>query len=180
MVILFWYFQKKNLKIQQEKGILEEEKKEVENINTQQAQEIEKLKITLFEKIEAIKQSNIAFAELSINENMFQNVEDSEDNETDIETELFDELREQENVTEQKLQVLRNFNLTRKDQWKDFKASFLDIYPDFESKFSDKMTSVSDAELRLMMLQKLRLDNNEISQMLLYIYSATNYSVVVA
>ena len=70
-------------------------------------------------------------------------------------------------VKQEDLEFLKNFNLSKKDQWNVFKTSFLKIYPDFEQKIISKMGETSSAELRLMMLHKLGLNSSEIASMLL-------------
>ena len=62
---------------------------------------------------------------------------------------------------------LKEFNLTQKEQWNEFKNSFISIYPAFEKSIVDRIGPVSGAELRLMMLHKLGLSNKEIAQTLL-------------
>ena len=150
MVFLGIYAYKKIKKIEFNKKI-------IENINKTQAQEIATLKQQMFSQLADIKKNN---NNLQIIIPAIIPAQKQTEESLDFDTENI-------NVKEEDLQFLREFNLTKKEQWSVFKVSFLKVYPNFERKIIAKMGEVSNAELRLMMLQKLGLDSNEISQMLL-------------
>ena len=182
LIVFVGFFINKKIKI------IELNKKIVENINKTQAQEIATLKQQMFSQLADIKRNNNNLQAIILPANQERKEENKENNIkqsieeigknielanptdnpiSEIYIENLDFDTENINVKEEDLQFLREFNLTKKEQWKVFKVSFLKVYPNFERKIITKMGEVSNAELRLMMLQKLGLDNNEISQMLL-------------
>lgn len=127
--------------------------KQVEQNNLAQAQEINKLKQQLFEQIGSINQQNTDFKS-TINTEAVEN-----------ETLEFD--TENIQVKPEDIEFLRSFNLNQKEQWTSFKSSFLKVYPSFEQNITSQISEVSNAELRLLMLHKLGLNNNEIAKTLL-------------
>ncbi len=175
LIVFVGFFVNKKIKT------IEINKKVVENINKTQAQEIAILKQQIFAQLADIKQNNNSLQAIILPKNNPEDIKEDINqigkdidnanpqkeihNENLVENLDFD--TENISVKEEDLQFLREFNLTKKEQWSIFKVSFLKVYPNFERKIITKMGEVSNAELRLMMLQKLGLDNNEISQMLL-------------
>ena len=138
----------------------EKSKLAAEKINLNQASEIETLRIQLLAQLATIRNQNISFqASTSQNSNNI------------ILQETINLIEPTINATADNklngLGLLDEFNLTYKEQWKDFKNSFSEIYPDFEKNIIAKAGAVSSAELRLMMLHKLGLSNKEIAQTLL-------------
>ena len=129
--------------------------KKAEQNNLRQAQEIKTLKQQLFEQIADINQQNTGLKDVIIHATL----------ENEHETLEFD--TEKLEVKKEDIQFLRNFNLTQKEQWKAFKTSFLKVYPMFEQDLATKMDTISQAELRLMMLHKLGLNSHEIRKTLL-------------
>jgi DNA-binding CsgD family transcriptional regulator/tetratricopeptide (TPR) repeat protein len=125
----------------------EKEKHSIEEVSMQQASEIEKLKIQLLKQLAEIRNTNLKFK----NSN-------STYPENDLNTSIGNEAE---------LDLLKQFNLTQKGQWQGFKDSFCKTYPDFEQNIIEKTGTISQAELRLMMLLKLGLNNNEIGKTLL-------------
>ncbi len=122
-----------------------------------QKQEIKYLKQQLFTQIKTINQQN----------EEIQTILPPQNNTQEQETETLEFDAENLEVKETDLQHLRNFNLAYKEQWVNFKESFLKIYPTFEKKLHDKVGILSNAELRLLMLHKLGLGNIEIAKTLL-------------
>lgn len=61
---------------------------------------------------------------------------------------------------------LKDFNLSKKEQWNDFKQLFDITFPDFEIKLFSINNAFSKTEQRLIMLHKLGLSNKEISEAL--------------
>ncbi len=124
-----------------------------------QKKEIQQLKTQIFAQIQNINQQNEDIQAIFIQEN---NVQTQENTNQTLEFEV-------ENVQIKKadLEHLRNFNLAYKEQWGVFKESFLKIYPAFEHVLQEKVGALSNAELRLLMLHKLGLNNQEIAKTLL-------------
>lgn len=125
--------------------------------NLIQAQEIKALRQQLFEQIANINHQNIALEDITTQKNT-EKQEASEVLEFDVENII---------VKFEDIQYLRNFNLAYKEQWSVFKESFLKVYPTFEEKITNQIGTVSNAELRLLMLHKLGLSNAEIAKSLL-------------
>lgn len=67
---------------------------------------------------------------------------------------------------EEDIKTLKEFNLSRKEQWESFKELFFKTYPHFQTFLNLKEEKFSTAELRLIMLHKIGLNNKEISQAL--------------
>lgn len=148
------------------------EKRIVETINSEQASEIESLKEQLLNQLATIRENNTRFQELvAQNDETVVNKETEElvldegtgTDELTIDEELTKEPVDKNNHT----QLLSEFNLTQKEQWNDFRNSFNRIYPEFEERIVAKVGAVSKAELRLLMLHKLGLNNKDIAQTLL-------------
>jgi DNA-binding CsgD family transcriptional regulator len=140
-MLIIWHFTKKV--------------KRVESSNRAQAEEINQLRQQLYEQIGSINQQNTDF-KLVINTEVAEN-----ENETlEFDTERLEAKPED-------IEFLRSFNLNQKEQWGLFKASFLKVYPSFEQEITAKVGEVSNAELRLLMLHKLGLNNQEIAKTLL-------------
>ncbi len=156
---------------------IEGKKQEVEKINQTQAMQIATLKQQLFLQLADIKQNNANIQAIILPKNELQTILENDTNEEIIEEKIIENQSENNEILEfdtnnievkqEDLQFLREFNLSKKDQWNAFKASFLKVYPDFEQKIIRKMGETSSAELRLMMLHKLGLNSNEIATMLL-------------
>lgn len=144
MAVLAWYFYQRI-------------KKSAQN-NLIQAQEIKALRQQLFEQIANINHQNTTLLEGIITQESVEAQEVSEVLEFDAENVI---------VKFEDIQYLRNFNLAYKEQWSIFKESFLKIYPTFEEKITNQIGTVSNAELRLLMLHKLGLSNAEIAKSLL-------------
>jgi DNA-binding CsgD family transcriptional regulator len=136
----------------------EKEKRAMASINTDQAEEIGRLKVKLLAQLEMIKASNQQYQAL-LAANGSGNIEATEE----IAFADADAPADKDGD----VAYLKAFNLTQKDQWKTFKESFIEMYPDFEKNIIRKTGAVSAAELRLMMLHKLGLGNKEIAQTLL-------------
>jgi DNA-binding CsgD family transcriptional regulator len=143
---------------------IERDKTDTEKISLQQAAEIEALKGQLLAQLETIRNDNTNFQALLALK-------------TDAGTGkvFYDEMpvglaNDEANGPDHKpedIVFLKEFNLTQKEQWNGFKNSFIKIYPAFEKNITDKIGTVSGAELRLMMLHKMGLSNKEIAQTLL-------------
>lgn len=141
---------------------IEKDKIEIENISKNQAEEIMHLKSELNVLIAKIiyenekYQKSINLIENQQQVNSIQNIE----NETDI------ILSETISDSSEKIEHLKNYNLSRNEQWHEFKNLFLKLYPAFDIKLNEKLGKVSNAELRLMMLHKLGLSSKEIAHIL--------------
>lgn len=112
----------------------------------------------------------------TLREQLFVQINSINQQNQDLQARITSEIKEDENeplayhteaVKDEDIQQLRDFDLTQKEQWKVFKASFLRVYPAFEQELVGKVGTVSNAELRLLMLHKLGLNNNEIAKTLL-------------
>ncbi|TAG94046.1 MAG: hypothetical protein EAZ20_01200 [Bacteroidetes bacterium] len=143
MAVLAWYFFRKIKRVTQN--------------NLVQTQEIKALRQQLFEQLANINHQNTALEGIITHENV-EKQEAGERLEFDAENVI---------VKFEDIQYLRNFNLAYKEQWSVFKESFLKIYPTFEEKITKQIGTVSNAELRLLMLHKLGLNNPEIAKSLL-------------
>jgi|GEM_PF-3510038 len=146
-VILFvsvWYFYQKNKQAKKNKN-------ENERLN----QENKVLKQQLFIQLNAINQQNT-----ELQANLTFEI-------TPKENEAFEFIPENNPIKQADIQFLRNFNLNQKEHWQTFKQSFLQVFPSFEQNLASRVGEVSNAELRLLMLHKLGLNNQEISKTLL-------------
>lgn len=143
MAVLGWYFYQKI-------------KKSAQN-NLIQAQEIKALRQQLFEQLANINHQNTTLEGII--------TQQSVEKQTITEALEFD--AENVIVKFEDIQYLRNFNLAYKEQWSVFKESFLKVYPTFEERITTQIGTVSNAELRLLMLHKLGLSNAEIAKSLL-------------
>lgn len=132
-------------------GLAEKEKTEITKISKDQAVEIAKLKIQLLDQLQVIKEKNNNYQELQLLQTKIK---------VDAKNEIL--LNDNDNI-----EVLKNFNLAQKENWQDFKKTFTTIYPNFENNINSKISSISSAESRLLMLHKLGLSSKEISNMLL-------------
>lgn len=140
---------------------IERDKADTEKISLQQAAEIEALKGQLLARLKTIRNDNANFQGLLALKNDADASKVSYDEmPAEVPKEEFD--RKPEGIL-----FLKDFNLTQKEQWNEFKNSFIKVYPAFEKSIVDKIGPVSGAELRLMMLHKLGLNNKEIAQTLL-------------
>jgi DNA-binding CsgD family transcriptional regulator len=161
LLISYWYKKTKRA---------EKQKIETDKINLEQAGEIESLKQQLLDQLATIKNENMNYqallaqkSEANIEIPVTENIDSAAKGSAEV-------LTEEENSFNQKpedIQYLKEYNLTQKEHWATFKNSFAKIYPDFEKNISNKIGTVSGAELRLMMLTKLGLSNKEIAQTLL-------------
>lgn len=124
-----------------------------------QKTEIQNLRKQLFAQIQQINQQNEDIQAIFTQENHTQKHY--------IENETLEFDTKSMQVKETDLEHLRNFNLAYKEQWIGFKESFLKIYPNFEQKIQSQIGKTSNAELRLLMLHKLGLNNTEIAKTLL-------------
>jgi DNA-binding CsgD family transcriptional regulator/tetratricopeptide (TPR) repeat protein len=140
---------------------VEIDKTNTEKISRQRAAEIEVLKTQLLSQLETIRNDNTNFQAPSA---LKSNASFSKVSFDEMPAELQEEELES---NPEGIHFLREFNLTQKEQWNEFKNSFIKIYPDFENSIVEKIGPVSGAELRLMMLHKLGLSNKEIAQTLL-------------
>jgi DNA-binding NarL/FixJ family response regulator len=141
------------------------QKAEMETINQQQAAEIEVLKQQLLNQLAAIRTLNASYVELAAE--ISAKVTSSEVNDTQIQEKAEAENDNEVNGRSSHLQLLKVFDLTKKEQWQTFKDSFSKTYPDFVQSVIAKTGSVSVAELRLLMLLKLGLNNRQIAETLL-------------
>ena len=140
---------------------IEKDKSNTEKISLQRKAEIEALKVQLLAQLETIRNDNTHFqAPPSLKSPTGSGM--SPDDEVSVALTEEEIERESEGVL-----FLKKFNLTQKEQWSEFKNSFIKVYPDFEQGIVDRIGPVSGAELRLMMLHKLGLSNKEIAQTLL-------------
>ncbi len=164
LLVSYWYKKIKRT---------EREKIETDKLNLEQAGEIESLKQQLLDQLVMIKNENLNYqALLTLQTGEHTNAEITG---TGDMARVAGELPADTFVTEESsqsqkpadIQYLKEYNLTQKEHWSTFKDSFRTIYPDFEKNISDKIGTVSGAELRLMMLTKLGLSNKEIAQTLL-------------
>ncbi|TYR37793.1 hypothetical protein FXV77_00435 [Sphingobacterium phlebotomi] len=65
-----------------------------------------------------------------------------------------------------KLQQLLSSSLITDESWRTFKRTFSNIYPDSYHELMSKFPELSESNLRIALLQKLDLSNNEISDLL--------------
>lgn len=138
---------------------IEKGKLEIENINKNQAEEIEHLKNELNNLIAKIITENEKYQKvISLTENEHPGDMAIENNLITLAQTLTD--------SNENIEHLKNYNLSRNEQWHEFKNLFLKLYPAFDIKLNEKLGKVSNAELRLMMLHKLGLSSKEIAQIL--------------
>ncbi|MCX6318765.1 MAG: LuxR C-terminal-related transcriptional regulator [Bacteroidetes bacterium] len=142
-------------------------KQETANINEQQAAEIRELKEKLLAQLASIKNDNLNYQAQLASQHV--SGDSFDENNNPEKNELPDTISPalNENAPAEDIRLLKEFNLTQKQQWKEFRILYEKIYPDFEKRITEKTGSVSAAELRLMMLHKLGLSNKEIAQTLL-------------
>ncbi|WP_158644089.1 LuxR C-terminal-related transcriptional regulator [Pseudobacter ginsenosidimutans] len=139
---------------------IEIDKTNTEKINLQREAEIQALKVQLLSQLETIRNENSNFqAPLALKTNAGSG------------NSLYDEIPvlpgEELDREPESLLFLKEFNLAQKEQWNEFKNSFNKVYPAFEKSIVQRIGPVSGAELRLMMLHKLGLNNKEIAHTLL-------------
>ncbi len=147
---------------------MQKQKAETEIINQQQAAEIEILKEQLLNQLAAIRTHNAGYEALAAqNLEYAPNKENRNINDTALPATIVAENDICLDNGATPIQLLMAFDLTQKEQWKDFKISFSKTYPEFEQQIVIKVGSVSAAELRLMMLLKLGLNNKQIAETLL-------------
>jgi hypothetical protein len=140
---------------------IEKDKANTEKISLQRAAEFETLKGQLLSQLETFRNDNTNFQALpALKSNAGTSKVSYDEMPVELPVDEFD--RKPEGIL-----FLKDFNLTQKEQWSEFKNSFIKIYPAFEKNIVDKIGPVSGAELRLMMLHKLGLNNKEIAQALL-------------
>ncbi len=129
-----------------------------ENINKQQAIEIEKLKKQLLEQLTIIQTHN---------DNYQYTITNNKEIKITEEQSVISEISHIADNSFTEVEFLKAFDLTKKNQWKEFKIMFCNLYPNYEQDIITKFGAFSSAELRLAMLLKLGLNNNEITKTLL-------------
>jgi DNA-binding CsgD family transcriptional regulator len=147
----------------------QKQRTETEIINQYQATEIERLEKQLLNQLAAIRAHNASYEALLVQNSVeASNSENNKTIDTAVqETIIAEKGNGMDNQPSNHILILKAFDLTQKEQWKDFKESFNSTYPDFEQNIVAKIGPVSAAELRLMMLLKFGLNNREIAQTLL-------------
>lgn len=133
--------------------LIEKEKIKISKINEDQALEIDKLKIQLLNQLQLIKDENSNFQAIQLSRPQLQEVED-------FNSEL--PIKNNENIN-----FLKNYNLSQKENWEEFKNLFNSIYPNFQLNIQTKINLISGAETRLLMLHKLGLNSKEMAHTLL-------------
>lgn len=149
--------------------LAQKQKMETARINQYQAIEIETLKQQLLNQLAAIRTHNTNYQAL-ITQGSGEVISIEEHDTEDGTATPHSNAMEGNNGMGHPsgdIPLLKAFDLTQKEQWKDFKNSFGKMYPVFEQNITAKMGPVSGAELRLMMLHQLGLSNKEIAQTLL-------------
>jgi DNA-binding CsgD family transcriptional regulator len=131
---------------------IEKEKTEITKIVESQAVEIDVLKIQLLNQLQLIKDENSHFRALQLSESQLHDDNDSK-------LEVASDSREN-------IEFLKNYNLSQKGNWEEFKIIFNSIYPNFQLNIASKINSISNAETRLLMLHKLGLSSKEIAEIL--------------
>jgi DNA-binding CsgD family transcriptional regulator len=131
---------------------IEKEKTEINKIVESQAVEIDVLKIQLLNQLQLIKDENSHFRALQLSESQLHDDNDSK-------LEVASDSREN-------IEFLKNYNLSQKGNWEEFKIIFNSIYPNFQLNIASKINSISNAETRLLMLHKLGLSSKEIAEIL--------------
>jgi DNA-binding CsgD family transcriptional regulator len=130
-------------------GLVEKEKTEITKINEAQVLEIEKLKIQLLNQLQLIKNENSNYQAIQLSQFTEDfNIELSNNNNENIE-------------------FLKNYDLSQKANWEEFKKLFNTIHPNFQVNIQTKISLISAAETRLLMLHKLGLKSKEIAETLL-------------
>lgn len=66
----------------------------------------------------------------------------------------------------EKIEQLKKTKILTTEDWSNFKSNFEQIYPDFIPQLKDKYPPLTNAELRLLILEKLELNTNEIAEIL--------------
>lgn len=145
----------------------ESHKRETANINEQQAKEISELKEKLLAQLATIKNDNQHYQAHLASQQASGETMAAEHPFTETESLTMPMPVINESSPAEDIRLLKEFNLTQKQQWKEFRLLYEKIYPDFEKRIMEKSGPVSSAELRLMMLHKLGLSNKEIAQTLL-------------
>ncbi len=148
--------------------IAQKQKEEAEINNQKQADEIEILKAQLLKQLADIRMHNAGYETLETQNLNFTVNKDNcnlNDNTLPATITMENNFSFYEDTTP--IQLLKAFDLTQKEQWKEFKILFTKTYPDFEDQIFAKALRVSTAELRLMMLLKLNLNNKQIAETLL-------------
>jgi DNA-binding CsgD family transcriptional regulator len=138
---------------------VQNQKHEIEVVSQNQVIEIEILKKQLLNQLNAIRTHNDSYIALNAkNTGEFLNTND-----------ILEEISKENGLDSQttQIQLLKAFDLTQKKHWQVFKESFKAAYPKFEQDIVVKTGTLSQAELRLMMLLKLELNNKEIAHTLL-------------
>jgi DNA-binding CsgD family transcriptional regulator len=144
---------------------LKQEKTNIEDLNVAQADEIEQLKKQLLAQLATIREQNISFQALSIQNN--NSLSEISNEVTTAQETIDNPIPEGLDKDDSNAQFLNQFNLSKKEQWKDFKDFFSKTYPNFEINIVTKIGTLSPAELRLLMLLKLGLSNKETAETLL-------------
>lgn len=140
---------------------IEKDKNNTEIISLQRKAEIEALKVQLLSQLETGRNDHTNF------QAPYAPISNDGSTNAHYEEPPFELQKEAFAHKSEDILLLKEFNLTQKEQWNEFKNSFIKIYPAFEKGVVDKIGPVSGAELRLMMLHKLGLNNKEIAQALL-------------
>ena len=146
----------------------QQQKAETEIINQQQAAEIEILKQKLLTQLAAIRTHNAGYEAIAVqNLDNVPNKENITINDTTVPAIIVAENDNCVDSESSRMQLLMAFDLTQKEQWKEFKNLFSKTYPEFEQQIIGKIGTVSGAELRLTMLLKLGLNNKQVAETLL-------------
>lgn len=66
-------------------------------------------------------------------------------------------------VDDEALEQLRRKTILTEDDWREFSRNFNTFYPGFTLKVKDRIPAVTPAELRLLMLTKLKMDSKQIA-----------------
>lgn len=66
----------------------------------------------------------------------------------------------------ERMHVLLKSHLMSNDSWLDFKKIFIQSYPSYYNSLTDNFNDLTDAQLRIIFLTKLKKNNNEIAQIL--------------
>lgn len=73
---------------------------------------------------------------------------------------------ETQGIDSESLEELRQSTILTEESWRKFSQHFDTIYPGYTYRLKEKIPSITPAELRLVLLAKLKLDSKEISSAL--------------
>jgi DNA-binding CsgD family transcriptional regulator len=106
----------------------------------------------LLNQLQLIKDENSHFRALQLSKSQLH-----DDNDSKLEV---------ASDSSENIEFLKNYNLSQKGNWEEFKIIFNSIYPNFQLNIASKINSISSAETRLLMLHKLGLSSKEIADIL--------------